>query len=253
MLPARTARPAARPAYWLPLALGGTLIALSVPLYGLAWARQPAPGGWFAYAPLTRTVSSFSSTGAAYSSFISIRLHPAGGLAGIAEGWYWTAMLVAGFAVTGWWLRRAAHRAGTPGPGPGYLVTGLLLIALATVLPLSLVPAASFPAWLWLAGAWGDGTFALLAIAVALGLLAWRARSRMLAIVAAAFTAAAVLADWHSYQAAWPALTHGGAGPAAALTLMAGQQPLGRTADLLPAAVLLAAAAGARLTRRRTP
>jgi hypothetical protein len=157
----------ARPAYWFPLALFGVVVALSVPLYAMQLGTAPMASGWAAYAPLTRTV--FWSS--AHSSFSAL-LYPDGGPLGIAEGWYWAAALAGVFLVTAVWYRRADRRTGSRGPGLGYLITGLVLTAAVTAVPLLVMPRVSLPAWLWLSSQWDSGTFALLIIAVGLWILA---------------------------------------------------------------------------------
>jgi dihydrofolate reductase len=194
--PPEAAAPA-RPAYWFPLALFGVIVALSVPLYALQLGTAPMASGWAAYAPLTRTV--FWSS--AHSSFSAV-LSPGAGPLRIAEGWYWAAALAAVFLVTSLWYRRAGRR----GPGLGYLITGLVLTAAVTAVPLLLMPRVPLPAWLWLTSQWDSGTFALLIIAVGLGILAARARSRRLAVVALAYTAVALAVDWPAPRSAPSAL-----------------------------------------------
>ena len=230
---------AARPAYWFPLALFGVIVALSVPLYALQLGTAPMASGWAAYAPLTRTV--FWSS--AHSSF-SASLSPDGGPLGIAEGWYWAAALAIVFLVTTAWYRRADRRAGRGGPGLGYLITGLVLTAAATAVPLLLMPRVPLPAWLWLSSQWNSGTFALLIIAVGLGILARRARSRLLAIVALAYTAAALAVDWPALRSAPSALIVTDGDPLRTLSYIDLQSHF-RAAAALPALVLLAAAAAA--------
>ena len=245
---------AGRPAYWFPLALFGSVIALSVPLYAMHFTTSPAFTGWVAYAPLSRTVSSSSSAGGGYSSTVTAAIQPGTGLPGIAEGWYWAAVLTAGLAATGAWYRRVSRRAGPAGPGRGFLVTGLLLTTAVTVVPLLVMPRASLPGWLWLSGQWASGTFALLVVAVALGMLAYQARSRPLVIIALAYTAAALAADWPTLRSAPSALTASGGDPLRTL-VSAGSQAQPAEAALLPALVLLVAAAMAvalpsRLSRK---
>ena len=230
---------AARPAFWFPLALFGVLIAGSVPLYA---AQLSAPAfSWLSYGPLTRTVSSSSSSpghGVAFHSTLVASLGPGTGVTGIAEGWYWAAALTAGFLVTAVWYRRG----GRAGPGRGYLVTGLVLTAAVTAVPLLLIPRASLPAWLWLSGQWASGTFALLVIAVALWMLARQARSRPLAIVALAYTVAVLIADWPTLRSAPSALLVTGGDPLRTLVTISSRGQ-SAAAALLPALVLLVTAA----------
>jgi hypothetical protein len=245
MAAASPASPAAfrvvRPAYWFPLALFGVVVALSVPLYALQLSRAPMASGWAAYAPLTRTV--FWSS--AHSSFSAL-LYPDGGPLGIAEGWYWAAALAGVFLVTAVWYRRAERRTGSGGPGLGYLITGLVLTAAVTAVPLLVMPRVSLPAWLWLSSQWDSGTFALLIIAVGLWILARRARSRLLAIVALAYTAAALVVDWPALRSAPSALIVTDGDPLRTLADIDLQSHF-RAAAVLPALVLLVAAAASFL------
>ena len=223
----------ARPAYWFPLALFGVIVALSVPLYALQLSTAPMASGWASYAPLTRTVL-WSS---AHSSFSAL-LSPDGGPLGVAEGWYWAGALAAVFLVTTVWYRLP----GRGGPGPGYLITGLVLTAAATAVPLLLMPRVPLPAWLWLSSQWDSGTFALLIIAVGLWILARRARSRPLAIVALAYTAATLAVDWPALRSAPSALIVTDRDPLRTLSYIDLQSHF-RAAAVLPALVLLVAAA----------
>jgi len=226
---------AARLAYWFPLALSGALVALSIPLYTLWLNTSPVFSGWVAYAPLTRSVTSSSSANAAYSSSFSVLLSSQGGPLSVPEGWYWAALTV-GFLATTLWYRRTGGGRSLP-----YLITGLLLTAAVTVVPPLVMPRASFPAWLWLSGQWGSGTFALLVIAVAVWILARRARSRLLTVVALVYTVAALVADWPTLSSAPSALTASGGDPLRTV-MSIGFQTQPWTAALLPAGVLLVAA-----------
>ena len=239
-VPALSGLPGPRPAYWFPLALFGGLVALSVPLYAWQLHTSPVFSGWVSYASLSRTVS-WSSLHGGYASTFLATLNPDSGLVGFAEGWYWAAALTAGFLVTAVWYRRAS-RGGSAGPGWGYLVTGLLLTAAVTAVPVLVMPRVSLPAWLWLSSQWVHGTFALLIIAVALGILARRARSHPLAIVTLIYTVAALVADWPILRSAPSAFTASGGNP---LRTLMEANPRARPweAALLPALVLLLAAA----------
>jgi hypothetical protein len=227
---------AARPAYWFPLALFGALVALSIPLYTLWQYTRPVFSGWVAYAPLTRSVTSSSSADAGYSSSFSVLLSSQGGPLGVPEGWYWATALTVGFLATTLWYRRTSG-----GRSLLYLITGLLLTAAATVVPPLVMPRASFPAWLWLSGEWGSGTFALLIIAVAMWILARRARSRLLTVAALVYSGAALVADWPTLSSAPSALTASGGDPLRTVRSI-GFQTQPWSAALLPAGVLLVAA-----------
>jgi len=230
---------AARSGFWFPLLLCGALAALSLPLSVLASPR-PATG----LAVLTREVY----------PMVTQAMYLGGGSANgpfpFPLGWYWVGALVACWLLTAAWYRWRDRRTGGRAPLRGYLVTGLVLAAVTAALPLLAlgVPVQmdgpGMGAWAWLDAFWRLGTFALLAIAVSLGMLARIGHSRALAVITAIYTAAVCLTGWLDLQQA--------------LTLPA-FYPFGDPAVLLPAAVLLLAglgamaAAGLRELRARTP
>ena len=229
---------AGRPAYWFPLALFGLIVAASVALHAAEHGPGPIPDGWVAYAPLAQTVS----WSTAHTSFAAMVYH-GGGPLGLAEGWYWPAALTAAFLLTVVWYRRASQRTGSARPGWGYLVTGLVLTAASTALPVLAMQRASIPAWIWLDRQWGIGTFALLVIAVGLGMLAWLARGRALAIIALAYAVAALAADWPALHAAPALLLRHSGDPVQTLAYLARPPQPSPVAILLLALGLLVAAA----------
>lgn len=215
--------------YWFPLLLFGVLAGLSVPLAVLGSPRPPA-----GMARLVRVV---------YPG-VTQAMYLGGGSAGrpfpFPLGWYWVGVLVAGALATAAWYRRRYRRAGSPAPVRGYLLSSLALAVVAAGLPLlgwgdSITGPFGGPAaqeWNWLEAFWQRGTFALLAIGVGLGMLAWAGRSRALAVITAVYTAAVCLACWLELRQAMyvPAF-----------------YPAGDPAVLLPAAVLLLAGLAAIL------
>jgi hypothetical protein len=242
-----------RQAYWFPLALFGLIVAAAVPLHAAELNSAPIPTGWYAYAPLAQTVS----WSTAHTSFAAI-VYRGGGPLGLAEGWYWPAALTAAFLLTIVWYRRGGQPTGSARPGWGYLVTGLVLTAASTALPVLAMQRASIPAWIWLDRQWGTGTFALLVIAAGLGLLAWLARGRVLAIIALAYTVAALAADWPALHAAPAVLLRHSGDPAQTLAYLARPPQPSSLAMLLLAVGLLVAAAvsfgwPAQLRRRHRP
>jgi hypothetical protein len=216
---------------WLALLVPGVLAAAALPLSALSAARLPT--GIFVVA------SQESLMRALY-----LRGGVAVGPAGFPLGWYWTGVLAVSVAATGAWCRRRDSAAGRPALLRGYLAAGAALVAVTAALPLAgwRTPALSLGdnAAAWLGALWQQGTFALLAIAVTLGILAWARRSRGLAVITVVYAATAALAGW----AAAP--------PGAALGYSSGADP----AVLLPAIVLLAAGIGlllAAAVRRPLP
>jgi hypothetical protein len=228
-----------RPAYWFPLAVFGLIVAASVPLHAAWQGAGLSPRVWFAYAPLAGSVS--PST--AYNSSFSVLAYRGGGPFEVPEGWYWAAALAGAFLLTTLWYRRTGRDTGRAPLGWPYLVTGLALTALSTAVPVLAMPRVSFPAWFWLDRQWGIGTFALLVIAIGLGMLAWLARSRGLAIIALAYTVAALAADWPALHTAPAVLLRQGDDPVQTLAYLARPPQPSSVAILLLALGLLVAAA----------
>jgi hypothetical protein len=215
-----------RPGHWFPLLLFGGLAALSLPLSELP-SPQPPTGIWeFTITYPTVTQAMYLGGGAPARPFP------------FPLGWYWVGVLVVGLLVTAAWYRWRDRRGGSRTPLGGYLVSGLALAAVTAALPLLAwgkpvqLDATGAQAWTWLDALWRLGTFALLAVAVSLGVLARIGRSRTLAIVTAAYTAAVCLAGWHDLRQ--PVIL-----PVFYLS--------GDRAVMLPAAVLLLAGLGTML------
>ena len=165
-------------------------------------------------------------------------------------GYYWLVALLAGLLLTLLWYRRNARRAGLQTPVRGHVITVAVLTVLALVIPLlSQVRSPRWLSWLqYLHLLWpGDlvlrGTFPFVIIAVGLCALAWAERSRALAVIAAVYTAAALLSGLYDIEN---------------VLFRLGWNPSGgdwsRTSlpnVLLPALVLLAAGAGAFTVQQR--
>ncbi len=218
--------PAGRPAYWFPLAFFGAVVALSVPLSVLGSPRLPAD-----YAVLSVVV---------YPTVTRAMYFGGGSATGpfpFPLGWYWVGVLVGGLLLTAAWYRRRDRRTGRRTPLRGFLTTGLLLAVLTAALPLLAwrtpveMAGPGLDAWTWLDAFWRLGTFALLAVAVCLGILARTGRSRALAVITAVYTVTVCLTGWFDLQQAFILSPFPFAGPAL----------------LLPAAVLLLAGLGALL------
>lgn len=215
-----------RPGHWFPLLLFGGLAALSLPLSTLVSPTPPTGITEFAVTYPTVTQVMYLGGGAAAGPFP------------FPLGWYWVGVLVAGLLVTAAWYRWQDRRGGTRIPLRGYLVSGLALAAVTAALPLLAwgkavqVDGPGMQAWTWLDALWRQGTFALLAVAVSLGVLARIGRSRTLAIVTAVYTAAVCFAGWHALRQP---------------VILVVFYPVGNRAVMLPTAVLLLAGLGTML------
>ena len=217
---------AARHAYWFPLVLFGLLTCASVPFY---IQQVPRETGAFGI-----TISPAEPT-----------LPFLGGLPGFQTrsylAYYWIAALLGGLLATQLWYWWHARRVGLATPARGYLITTAVLTVTAIVLP----PLSQLR---WLHGLrvlWpGDlvvrGTFPFLIITAGLLALAWAERSRALAVIAAVYTGAALLASLYdvaniAYRIGWNIAPGDGSLPN----------------RLLPAAVLLLAGAATFAAQRR--
>jgi hypothetical protein len=216
----------ARHAYWFPLLLFGLLTCGAAPLYVLAAAPPTASGGFVAGPGPFLLGGAPLGTGSFYI------------------GWYWPVALVGGYLLTLLWYRRHAGRAGVWTPARGYLITGVVLTAVALVIPpltrwlhpLGLL-------WLPLGDVWIRGTLAFLIIAAGLWVLARAERSRALAAIALVYTGAALLSSLYNVENIVFRLGWAPRSPFAwQLTALPNV--------LLPGAILLVAGCGAFLAQR---
>jgi hypothetical protein len=207
---------------WVAVLVPGALAAAALPLSALG-APPPQNGLFLVPRQDTLTRALYLRGGAAV------------GPANFPLGWYWTGVLAVSVLATAVWCRRRDRVAGRPGRLRGYLAAGAVLVVVTAALPLlgwrtSAVSLGDTAAWL--GALWQQGTFALLAIAVTLGILARARRRRGLAVVAVVCAAATLLAGWVEAQPTVAPLYYPKADPAV----------------LLPAAMLLVAAAISLLT-----
>ena len=220
----------ARHAYWFPLVLFGLLTCASLPFY-VSDVTQPAPG--VAVLQVTAPPTLLGGEVA--------------GRNGLLLSWYWAFALVAGHLLTWAWYRRHQRQAGIQTPARAFAITGVVLAALAFLGPLFAADL-SFPygpAGLPAGDLWVRGTFAFLIAAAGLWVLAWAERSRALAVIALAYTAAALLASLYNVANLLQLLgwTPGYGAASARLAMLPNV--------LLPALVLLAAGTGSFLLRPR--
>jgi hypothetical protein len=218
----------ARHAYWFPLVLFGLLVAASVPFY--VQRLQIGPG-WHG-----GSVPSFLRSG--YLGGFGLLMYS-------DLPYYWLGAMVLGIAATVVWYRWRGNRVGLRTPARGYLITGVILVALALLIP---VIAQRFPQ----AGPVfvrplimpGDlvlrGTFPLVLIGLGLCVLAWAERSVGLAVIAACYLALSLVASLYDienvfYRLGWN------------LSPQASRLPN----VVLPALVLLLSGAGAWVVQRR--
>jgi hypothetical protein len=214
----------ARHAYWFPLVLFGLLTCAAAPLY--VSAANPATGVFYSGSGRPTVLGGPPSRG-------------------FYLGWYWLVALVGGYLLTLLWYRWHARRAGVQTPARGYLVTGVVLTALAVVIP-PLSARAHRWQWLWLllpGDVWIRGTFAFLIIAAGLWVLARAERSLALVITAAVYTGAALLASLYNVENILFRLGWNPGRADLSLTVLPDV--------LLPAAVLLIAGAAAFAARHR--
>jgi hypothetical protein len=223
---------AARHAYWFPLVLFGLLTAASALFYvfpvqtraaGTAGTAVAGIGGG---APLPM----FAGLSADANRFL---------------GYYWLAALLGGLLLTLLWYRRHARRAGVQTPARAFIVTSAVLTVLAVVIPLLAQLTGLHFLFIFVAlGLVLRGAFASVVIAVGLWVLVRAERSRALAVIAALYTAAALVCALYNVE---NILFRLGWNPATSE-----QWQLTALPDvLLPGLVLLIAGAGAFAVQRR--
>jgi hypothetical protein len=154
--------------------------------------------------------------------------------------YYWLGAILLGIAATVFWYRWRGSRVGLRTPARGYLITGLIIVALALLIPL-----AGRGSFGMLSIMPGDllirGTFPFVLIGLGLCFLAWAERSLGLAAIAAVYLALALLASLYDIENIfynWFGWT---------LTVTESALPN----VLLPAVVLLLSGTGAWVVQRR--
>ncbi|MEP7023766.1 MAG: hypothetical protein ABJB47_08130 [Actinomycetota bacterium] len=216
----------ARHAYWFPLVLFGLLTCAAAPFYIV-----PGRVSWVTSSGLPLPM---------LGRFAGFMVQP--GL-----GYYWLAALLGGLLLTLLWYRRNARRVGLQTPARAYLGTVAGLTTAALVIPL--LSQLRSPRWLqhlhvlWPGDLIVRGTFPFLIIAAGLWVLARSERSRALAVIAAVYTAAALLSSLYDLAnvLVWLGWTPSGADWSLASLPNV----------LLPALVLLTAGLGAFAVQRR--
>jgi hypothetical protein len=213
----------ARHAYWFPLVLFGLLTCASVPFY---IERFPSGPGF--------------STTSGPSFLRSIYL---GGFGMVTSGnvaYYWLGAMLAGVAATAAWYKLHGDRIGLRTPSRGFVITGLVLLVLALVVPVLADHSSNGFAILIPGDLLIRGTFPLVLIGLALCVLAWAERSLALTVIAAGYLALSLVASLYDienvlYRLGWdisPAIS-------------------GLPNVVLPALVLLLSGAGAWVAQRR--
>jgi len=207
----------ARHAYWLPLVLFGILTCASVPFY----IRPLQSGGTGGFGVPVFYVRGFGGfTGQGWRGYLAL---------------YWLVAIAAGLTLTFLWYRRHGRQVGLVTPARGFLTTGVVVSLLTLVLSaVGVLP--------------GDltirGTLPFLIIAAGLWTLARAERSRALTVVAAIYTATALVASLYNIENVLFRLGWHPAPDQWQLTSLPNV--------LLPALVLLAAGLAAYMAQRRT-
>ncbi len=226
----------ARHAYWFPLTLFGLLICASIPFY----LQQEAPNRNCVHAPPGRGCG----VQGAFPAVPPAPLHYLGGIGGPAvrsgSAYYWLAAMLAGLAATAVWYRLRGGRVGVRTPSRGFVITGLVLLILALVIPVLAAYGSGPLAVLMPGDLIVRGTFPLVLFGLVLCALAWAERSVALTVIAAGYLASSLVASLYDvqnvlYRLGW--------------TLSV---PVNRLPNVvLPALVLLLSGAGAWAVQRR--
>ena len=164
------------------------------------------------------------------------------GLMRAARGlpYYWLGAMLLGIAATVLWYRWRGNRVGLRTPARGYLITGLVIVALALLLPLA--PRYGSGLYVIMPGdLLARGTFPFVLIGLGLCFLAWAERSTALTVIAVVYLALALLASLYDIENVFWNWFHWALSPAASALPNV----------LLPALVLLLSGAGAWVVQRR--
>jgi hypothetical protein len=216
----------ARHAYWFPLVLFGLLACASVPFYLRSF---PSADGIY----LSRNLGPWFLRSQYLGGF--------GILTGVGIAYYWLAAILAGLAATAVWYRLRGNRVGLRTPSRGFVITGLVLLVLALLIPVLATRAGTGPLTILMPGdLLARGTFPLVLIGIWLCVLAWAERSIALTVIAAGYLALALVASLYDienvfYDLGW------NLSPADS----------GLPNVVLPALVLLLSGAGAWVVQRR--
>jgi hypothetical protein len=191
-------------------------------------------------------IREFPRTHATYYRLPGPRFLQSGFLGGLGftslrgTAYYWLGAMLLGIAATVLWYRWRGDRIGLRTPARGYLITGLIIMALALLIPL--VGGRGAHMFLLMPGDLvRRGTFPSVLIGLGLCFLAWAERSVGLTVIAVVYLALALLASLYNIQNVFYNWLGVGLGPTS------GALPN----VLLPALVLLLSGAGAWLVQRR--
>lgn len=221
----------ARHAYWFPLVLFGLLTCASIPFY---LRRFPTHSGFTAVRPINGPARYFNSD---YLGGFGFSI-----LTGRYLAFYWLAAMLVGVAATAVWYWLRGNRVGLRTPSRGFVITGLVLLVLALLIPILAARRGVGPLAILMPG---DllirGTFPLVLIGVGLCVLAWAERSIALTLIAAGYLTLALVASLYDienvvYRLGW------NLSPTAS----------GLPNVVLPALVLLLSGAGAWVAQRRS-
>ncbi len=216
----------ARHAYWFPLVLFGLLSCASVPFYLRSF--PPASG-------------SFLSRYRGPTFLQSQYLGGFGLMTGVGTAYYWLAAILIGLAATAMWYRVRGNRVGLRTPSRGFVITGLVLLVLALLIPVLATRAGLGPLTILMPGdLLVRGTFAPVLIGIGLCVLAWAERSIALSVIAAGYLGLTLVASLYDienvfYDLGW--------------NLSPADSRLPNV--VLPALVLLLSGAGAWVVQRR--
>lgn len=211
----------ARHAYWFPLVLFGLLTCASLPFY-----FPPTGSGRYYGPPGPRFLQSAYLGGFGITSYRG-------------TAYYWLGAMLLGIAATVFWYRSRGNRVGLRTPARGYLIMGLIIVALALLIPLAgrgAGVALIMPGDLLI-----RGTFPFVLIGLGLCFLAWAERSVGLAVIAAAYLALALVASLYDIQNVFYNWLGWSLGPTVSSLPNV----------VLPALVLLLSGAGAWAVQRR--
>jgi hypothetical protein len=195
-----------RHGYWFPLVLFGLLASASSPFYlhpevGKRSCLHALPGH---ICRVRGTISAgpVPQLGSGYLGGIGVLAVRSG------SAYYWLAAMLAGLVATAVWYRLRGDRVGLRTPSRGFVITGMVLLVLALLIPVLAAHTGSQLAVLMPGDLLVRGTFPLVLIGLALCVLAWAERSVALTVIAAGYLALSLVASLYDignvlYRLGW--------------------------------------------------
>jgi hypothetical protein len=198
----------ARHAYWFPLVLFGLLAGASVPFYiehasaRFRCTRLTRPPRSPLHFPIFRCKAIRGTHALSVSGPSFLHNIYLGGFGFVTNGYaadYWLGAMLVGLAATAVWYRLRGDRIGVRTPSRGFVITGLVLLLLALVIPV-LADHTGVLGILMPGDLLVRGMFPLVLIGLGLYVLAWAERSVALTVISTGYLALSLVASLYDIE-----------------------------------------------------